>query len=233
MCAEAVWWRCHRRIIADYLLTADERVMHILGPSHVDEASLTPGAVARGDGAIIYPAEVRLGLKQDRCPGLAPRRSPRPRAGRRRPQTPFHSMVDRAATLGVCAINRAADSPPRVAGILFVVGDQRAAARLGHGGDDRVEHAARLARASCRPPSAAPRSARRSRRRGARGRRTTPAGPPAGEPGLEPIAARFGAFREPRGGFRRRLARRLTGPVVLLAHPGEQGLPRWAWRWRR
>ena len=30
MCAEAVWWRCHRRIIADYLLAADERVMHIL-----------------------------------------------------------------------------------------------------------------------------------------------------------------------------------------------------------
>ena len=32
MCAEAVWWRCHRRIIADYLLVAGERVFHILGP---------------------------------------------------------------------------------------------------------------------------------------------------------------------------------------------------------
>ena len=31
MCAEAVWWRCHRRIIADYLLTAGEQVFHILG----------------------------------------------------------------------------------------------------------------------------------------------------------------------------------------------------------
>ncbi len=61
MCAEAVWWRCHRRIIADYLLTADERVMHILGASHVDEANLTPGAVVRGDGTIIYPAEVCVG----------------------------------------------------------------------------------------------------------------------------------------------------------------------------
>ena len=57
MCAEAVWWRCHRRIIADYLLAAGERVMHILGTSHVDEASLTPGAVVRDDGTIIYPAE--------------------------------------------------------------------------------------------------------------------------------------------------------------------------------
>ena len=31
MCAEAVWWRCHRRIITDYLLSEGERVMHILG----------------------------------------------------------------------------------------------------------------------------------------------------------------------------------------------------------
>jgi uncharacterized protein (DUF488 family) len=57
MCAEAVWWRCHRRIITDYLLAAGERVMPILGPSHVDEASLTPGAAACGNGTIIYAAE--------------------------------------------------------------------------------------------------------------------------------------------------------------------------------
>lgn len=56
MCAEAVWWRCHRRIIADYLLAAGEQVMHILGKSHVDEASLTPGADVRNDGTVVYPA---------------------------------------------------------------------------------------------------------------------------------------------------------------------------------
>lgn len=55
MCAEAVWWRCHRRIIADYLIAAGEAVCHILGPGHVDAASLTPGAVVREDGRIIYP----------------------------------------------------------------------------------------------------------------------------------------------------------------------------------
>lgn len=60
MCAEAVWWRCHRRIISDYLLAAGERVMHVLGPSHVDEAYLTPGAVVRADGKIIYPAETPM-----------------------------------------------------------------------------------------------------------------------------------------------------------------------------
>ena len=30
MCAEAVWWRCHRRIITDYLLAAGMEVKHIL-----------------------------------------------------------------------------------------------------------------------------------------------------------------------------------------------------------
>jgi uncharacterized protein (DUF488 family) len=57
MCAEAVWWRCHRRIIADYLLAAGERVMHILGTAHVDEAGLTPSAAVCRDGTILYPAE--------------------------------------------------------------------------------------------------------------------------------------------------------------------------------
>src|SRR5690606_16562061 len=31
MCAEAVWWRCHRRIIADYLLADGATVLHLLG----------------------------------------------------------------------------------------------------------------------------------------------------------------------------------------------------------
>ncbi|HEY5203046.1 MAG TPA: DUF488 domain-containing protein [Roseiarcus sp.] len=61
MCAEAVWWRCHRRIIADYLLLAGQRVMHILGPARIEEARLTLGAVARADGTLIYP-EARVTL---------------------------------------------------------------------------------------------------------------------------------------------------------------------------
>jgi uncharacterized protein (DUF488 family) len=56
MCAEAVWWRCHRRIIADYLLVAGEGVFHILGPKTVAAASLTKGATPRPDGAVTYPA---------------------------------------------------------------------------------------------------------------------------------------------------------------------------------
>jgi uncharacterized protein (DUF488 family) len=55
ICAETVWWRCHRRIIADYLLAAGESVFHILGKSHVYAARLTPGAVVREDRKMVYP----------------------------------------------------------------------------------------------------------------------------------------------------------------------------------
>jgi uncharacterized protein (DUF488 family) len=57
MCAEAVWWRCHRRIIADYLLVAGERVFHILGLKAVAQASLTKGATRQSDGVLTYPAQ--------------------------------------------------------------------------------------------------------------------------------------------------------------------------------
>jgi uncharacterized protein (DUF488 family) len=57
MCAEAVWWRCHRRIITDHLLAAGEDVFHILGPGHVDPARLTPGAKIGANGSVTYPAE--------------------------------------------------------------------------------------------------------------------------------------------------------------------------------
>lgn len=56
MCAEFVWWRCHRRIIADYLLAAGAPVFHIMGPGKTDEARMTPAARPRPDGGLIYHA---------------------------------------------------------------------------------------------------------------------------------------------------------------------------------
>jgi uncharacterized protein (DUF488 family) len=56
MCAEAVWWRCHRRIIADYLIHAGETVFHILG-KEVEAARMTSAARPGPDGTLIYPAE--------------------------------------------------------------------------------------------------------------------------------------------------------------------------------
>ena len=55
MCAEAVWWRCHRRIVADYLLAGGAEVLHILGPGQVRPAQLTPGAVVPSADAVVYP----------------------------------------------------------------------------------------------------------------------------------------------------------------------------------
>lgn len=57
MCAEAVWWRCHRRIVADYLLAAGLEVVHILGPGKLTPATLTPGAQRSSAGGLAYPAE--------------------------------------------------------------------------------------------------------------------------------------------------------------------------------
>lgn len=55
MCAEAQWWRCHRRIIADYLLARGHRVVHQLAPDLRQEATLTAGAEATAQG-ILYPS---------------------------------------------------------------------------------------------------------------------------------------------------------------------------------
>jgi uncharacterized protein (DUF488 family) len=58
MCAEAVWWRCHRRIIADYLLARGETVFHILGPDHIAPARMTIGARPGPKGILTYPADL-------------------------------------------------------------------------------------------------------------------------------------------------------------------------------
>ncbi len=56
MCSEAVWWRCHRRIIADHLLAQGDDVRHILGPDRVDAAQLSAGSVIGHSGLVTYPA---------------------------------------------------------------------------------------------------------------------------------------------------------------------------------
>jgi uncharacterized protein (DUF488 family) len=55
MCAEAVWWQCHRRLITDYLLARGWTVVHILAAGQQQRASMTEGAVVHGDGTIEYP----------------------------------------------------------------------------------------------------------------------------------------------------------------------------------
>jgi uncharacterized protein (DUF488 family) len=56
MCAEAVWWRCHRRIVADYLLAANEAVFHLMGSDKVEPARLSEGARVT-DAGVTYPSQ--------------------------------------------------------------------------------------------------------------------------------------------------------------------------------
>lgn len=56
MCAEGLWWRCHRRIITDYLLAAGEAVSHIMPGGEVVPASMSEAARPAPDGVISYPA---------------------------------------------------------------------------------------------------------------------------------------------------------------------------------
>jgi uncharacterized protein (DUF488 family) len=56
MCSEAVWWRCHRRIVADYLIADGRTVFHIMGPDRIEPARLTDGAVVQPDLTVLYPA---------------------------------------------------------------------------------------------------------------------------------------------------------------------------------
>ena len=44
MCAEAVWWRCHRSLVADYLKARGVEVLHILGANKVEPHPYTPPA---------------------------------------------------------------------------------------------------------------------------------------------------------------------------------------------
>lgn len=44
MCAEILWWRCHRRIVADYALTRRVSVYHVRDARHATRAERTPFA---------------------------------------------------------------------------------------------------------------------------------------------------------------------------------------------
>ena len=66
MCAEAVWWRCHRRLIADALVARGWRVEHLgIGEGRAVH-ELTEFAVAGPEGALTYPpAQGALPLPDD------------------------------------------------------------------------------------------------------------------------------------------------------------------------
>ena len=53
MCAEAVWWRCHRSMIADALCVNGSQVLHIMGAKHcVTHPMTSPARIV--DGKLTY-----------------------------------------------------------------------------------------------------------------------------------------------------------------------------------
>jgi uncharacterized protein (DUF488 family) len=59
MCAEGLWWQCHRRLVSDYLTTQGVAVEHIMPNGQLKPHVLTPGAVV-AEGRITYPAPNNL-----------------------------------------------------------------------------------------------------------------------------------------------------------------------------
>ncbi|HEV2061015.1 MAG TPA: DUF488 domain-containing protein [Solirubrobacteraceae bacterium] len=58
MCSEALWWRCHRRLIADRLVVGGDTVLHISSDGRIAKHELTFFAVVEA-GQVIYPASSR------------------------------------------------------------------------------------------------------------------------------------------------------------------------------
>jgi uncharacterized protein (DUF488 family) len=64
MCAEALWWRCHRALIADYLAAAGHQVLHI-GTNGAATAHRYTSAARVVDGRLSYAADDQHGLALD------------------------------------------------------------------------------------------------------------------------------------------------------------------------
>ena len=57
MCSESLWWRCHRRLLADYVVAAcGIPVRHLMHDGRMQEHRLSPGLRVRDDGLLVYDA---------------------------------------------------------------------------------------------------------------------------------------------------------------------------------
>jgi uncharacterized protein (DUF488 family) len=54
MCSESLWWRCHRRLVADQLVERGDQVVHIGPDGRATEHEQTPFAVVDGE-RVTYP----------------------------------------------------------------------------------------------------------------------------------------------------------------------------------
>jgi len=56
MCAEKFYWKCHRRLLGDYLVAQSVEVVHIVGPGKASSHELTPGAIITTEAGVVYPS---------------------------------------------------------------------------------------------------------------------------------------------------------------------------------
>jgi uncharacterized protein (DUF488 family) len=57
MCSETVWWRCHRRLVADHLVLArGAEVRHVMPANRVEAHAPTDGVRVASDGRLYYDA---------------------------------------------------------------------------------------------------------------------------------------------------------------------------------
>jgi uncharacterized protein (DUF488 family) len=55
MCSESLWWRCHRRLVADFVVVARRvEVRHLMHDGRLAEHRLSPGLRLRDDGLLVY-----------------------------------------------------------------------------------------------------------------------------------------------------------------------------------
>jgi uncharacterized protein (DUF488 family) len=70
MCAEALFWRCHRRLVSDFLVAQGAAVQHVFPSGEVRAHRLTGGAVIVGE-TVIYPPSImdKLEPENAECQG--------------------------------------------------------------------------------------------------------------------------------------------------------------------
>jgi uncharacterized protein (DUF488 family) len=63
LCAERLWWQCHRRLLSDLLVAQGGIVRHVQDAGRVDEHRLWELAVATDDGLVYPPPQTELGFE--------------------------------------------------------------------------------------------------------------------------------------------------------------------------
>ncbi len=57
MCSESLWWRCHRRLVADFAAVArGVEVRHLMHDGRAEPHRLSDGLRRRDDGLLVYDA---------------------------------------------------------------------------------------------------------------------------------------------------------------------------------